>query len=84
MYTVLILCRSATLAHRAARQLAASGCPSTVVRPPLSLSQTGCSYALSISARFLPLVEPLLRSGTLACTGKVYKVINGQYLSVSL
>lgn len=84
MYTVLILCRSATLARRAARQLAAAGCPASVVRPPLNLSETGCSYALSVSSRFLPLVEPLLRSGSFACSGKVFKVIDGQYQSVSL
>ena len=84
MYTVLILCRSATLARRAARQLAAVGCSASIVRPPLQLTESGCSYALSITARFLPLIEPLLHSGNFACSGKIYKVIDGQYLSVSL
>lgn len=84
MYTVLMLCRSATLAQRTVRQLAFLDCPANLVRPPLQLSDSGCSYAVSVSGRYQPLLEQQLRLQTLACTGRVYRVIGDNYEPLSL
>ena len=84
MYTVLILCRSATLAQRTVRQLASMDCPAAIVRPPLQLTESGCSYAVSVSGRFRPVLEQLAHTTGFACTGKLYRVIGDNYEPLSL
>ena len=57
----MIMCRSLTYAQRAMRTLERSGVTVALLKVPQSVSQTGCSYGLRISARYLDYSLRMLR-----------------------
>lgn len=57
----LIMCRSLTYAQKAMRTLERGGVTVTLLRVPQSISQTGCSYGLRVSSRYLHYSLALLR-----------------------
>lgn len=57
----LIMCRSLTYAQKAMRTLERGGVTVALLRVPQSVSQTGCSYGLRVSARYLDYSLDLLK-----------------------
>lgn len=58
----LLLCRSITYAQRMSRALERSGITSRFFRPPMGLSDRGCSYAVRVGERDLPAALERLRA----------------------
>ena len=58
----LLLCRSITYAQRMSRALERSGITSRFFRPPMGLTDRGCSYAVRVGERDLPAALERLRA----------------------
>ena len=69
----LIMFRSLTYAQRGMRTLERGGVTAVLLKVPQSVSQTGCSYGLRISARHLEYSLRLLRENH-HVYGKVFRV----------
>lgn len=77
----LIMCRSLTVAQRAAALLERKGINASVVKAPKGLSTKGCGYAIIIYRRFDEALM-LLRQNNLL-TGKVFvRKADGEYTEV--
>ena len=71
MEKVLIMCRSMTQAQRSQRLLERSGLLSTLIKAPVSLTRSGCGYALVLRRHGEEAVRILREAGMLG--GKVYR-----------
>ena len=67
----IILCRSMTLAQRAARALQGAGIFSSVTKAPQSANPGGCTYGVKVGAHNLERALSVLR-GNGVPTGKIF------------
>ena len=67
----IILCRSMTLAQRAANVLHAAGVFASVTKAPQSANPGGCTYGVKVGAHNLERVQTALREQGVQ-TGKVF------------
>jgi len=58
----LLLCRSITYAQRMSRALERAGITARFFRPPMGLTDRGCSYAVRVGEQSLPAALDRLRS----------------------
>lgn len=70
MEQYLIMCRSLTHAQRSQRLLERSGIVSTLIKAPVSLTKSGCGYALTLRRHVREAAELLGKAGML--NGKIY------------
>ncbi len=71
MEKVMVLCRSMTQAQRGQRLLERNGIVSTMTKAPLSLTHSGCEYALVLRRHAEEAVRLLKAAGL--PIGKVYE-----------
>ena len=71
MGKMMILCRSMTHAQRSQRLLERNGIMSRVIKAPVTLTKSGCGYALILRRHGWEAVE-ILRSAELL-RGKIYE-----------
>ncbi len=82
MTEYLIMCKSLTHAQRCVRLLERRGIMAAVTKAPQSLSNRGCTYAISLKRKIEEAVQ-MLRKQELQ-TGKIYRKTNGSYFEVAL
>ena len=64
----LLLCRSITHAQRMSRTLERAGITARFFRPPMGLTDRGCSYAVRIGGAYLSTAMGYLRAANLLPT----------------
>ncbi len=75
----LLLSRSITHAQRMSRVLERSGITARFFRPPMSLTDRGCSYAVRVGADSLPAAMERLRAESLPPLRVFYTTGNGTF-----
>lgn len=79
----LLLCRSITHAQRMSRTLERSGIKAPFFRPPIGLSNRGCSYAVRVGANALPAALERLRPDGLMPMSIFYTGGDGTFSEVN-
>lgn len=77
----MIVFSSATSARRAEQTLASAGIPTTVVRPPASVTGGSCSHAVKLDCRRLSAAERTLTARGVSHRG-VYRTENGKTVKI--
>jgi len=80
----LLLCRSITHAQRMSSALERVGVRGRIFRPPLGLTDRGCSYAVGIGARYLEAAMRQLRTEQLLPEHVFYAAGDGTYREIML
>ena len=75
MVYYLLTCRSLTYAQRGLYLLSGQGIPGKLIRSPAELTNKGCGYAVTVSARRLQDAVEVLRTAD-ALTEKVYYLLS--------
>ena len=71
MEKVMLLCRSMTHAQRCVRLLEQNGIMGSVIKAPVSLTRTGCGYAVILRRHWEEGLRIIRNAGLL--TGRVYR-----------
>lgn len=80
----LILCRSLTYAQRSSRMLERAGITAAVLKAPLSVSKTGCTYCVKLKETQLERALLLLDRAAIQ-RGKIYRLLeDGTYQEVTV
>lgn len=82
MQNYLLLCRSITHAQRMNTALERAGVRGRIFRPPLGLTDRGCSYAVGIGMRYLETAMHQLRAEQLLPERIFYAVGDGTYREI--
>ena len=80
----LLLSRSITHAQRMSRILERSGITARFFRPPMGLTDRGCSYAVRIAEGYLPTAMERLRAEGLLPMRVFYAGADGSFSEVSI
>ena len=80
----LLLCRSITHAQRMSRTLERAGITARFFRPPMGLTDRGCSYAVRISGGYLSAAMGYLRSTNLLPTSIFRENSDGTFSEVMM
>ena len=80
----LLLSRSITHAQRMSRILERSGITARFFRPPMGLTDRGCSYAVRIAGGYLPTALERLRAEGLLPMRVFYAGADGSFSEVSI
>ena len=80
----LILCRSLTYAQRSSRVLERAGITAAVLKAPLSVSKTGCTYCVKLKETQRERALLLLDRAAIQ-RGKIYRLLeDGTYQEVTV
>ena len=82
MQNYLLLCRSITHAQRMSSALERIGVRGRIFRPPVGLTDRGCSYAVGIGTRYLETAMRQLRAEQLLPERIFYGVGDGTYREI--
>ena len=80
MEKYLIMCRSMTHAQRSQRLLERNGIISSLIKAPVSLTRSGCGYALVLRRHAGEGIRLLREAGLL--TGRIYEQLNEEWKEV--
>lgn len=80
----LLLCRSITHAQRMSRTLERAGITARFFRPPIGLTDRGCSYAVRVGGPYLPAAMGHLRAVNLLPTRIFYENGDGTFSEVMM
>ena len=84
MLYYLIVCRSLTYAQRTAAALERAGITARFFRPPMGLTDRGCSYAVRIADGYLPTALERLRAEGLLPMRVFYAGSDGSFSEVTI
>lgn len=82
MQNYLLLCRSITHAQRMSSVLERAGVRGRILRPPLGLTDRGCSYAVWVGKPNLEAAMQILRAEQLLPERIFYAVGDGTYREI--
>ena len=80
----LLLSRSITHAQRMSRALERAGITARFFRPPMGLTDRGCSYAVRVGAGSLPAALERLREERLAPMRVFYAQSDGSFSEITM
>lgn len=78
----LLLCRSITHAQRMRSILERAGISGQIFRPPVALTERGCSYAVRIGTHYLPEAMRQLRQAQILPERVFYAAGDGGYREI--